>query len=96
MSVIVFDTPNDEEEKELPGTTEEGRIETLKDLVGIYLPNLVDKVTQAVNNKSTELVLTPDLYEDKFTPHYHFHAYTLLGMAVKYVGLHGLKCQITY
>lgn len=80
--------------KEMPFFTDEDRIDTLKGLIEIYLPNLVEAVTKAVTNKASTLVLTPDLYEDEFTPQHHFHSYNLLGMAVKYVGLHGLQCQI--
>lgn len=94
MSVDLLDSTNYENEKEWPEITDENRIETLKDLIEFYLPKLKDKVTTAKLGEDDSFILTPDLFEDKFTPKHHFHAYTLLGMAVKYVQLHGLQVTI--
>jgi hypothetical protein len=69
---------------------EEERIATLRATVSHYLPDLCEAVAQivAADDKDKPMLF---LHQDSFAAGYHTDEYTLLGMAVKYAGLHGVE-----
>jgi hypothetical protein len=69
------------------------RIVTLKATVEHYLPNFaksIEKIVEAGKGERRVLVL----HQDAFAAGYHKDEYTLLGMAVKYAGLHGVEVTV--
>lgn len=77
-----------------PGTenepiTESERLEREKNLeetVRHYLPEVVSAVEDA-KEKDADVAF----HQDSFAAGYHYDEYVLLGMAVKYIGLSGLR-----
>lgn len=67
------------------------RTETLKVTIGKYLPEFVKGVRQAAREKEGAMLL----HQDAFAAGLDGDEYTLLGMAVKYAGLHGVDVIIT-
>lgn len=80
------DSPTPDEEKE--------RIAVLRATVETYLPNFAREVAttsaQAKDYKDSTMVF----HQDAFAAGYHDDEYTLLGMAVKYAGLHGVVVTV--
>lgn len=72
-----------------PSPTEEEserRIAILKTTVESYLPDFVKAV-----ESETDIIV---LHQDAFAAGYDDDEYTLLGMAIKYAGLHGKELTI--
>ena len=67
-----------------------GRLLSLRESVEFYLPEVVECVRaiaqKNVNGEEVYLML----HQDAFAAGYDLDEYTLLGMAVKYAGLHGV------
>jgi hypothetical protein len=68
---------------------EKSRIEVLQATIAKYLPDFV-KAVKAKEGAMDGLVL----HQDAFAAGYDDDEYTLLGMAIKYAGLHGLRVII--
>lgn len=75
-----------------PSPAEEAkRIQTLKDTVEAYL---ADTVAQMVKDSKAKGIEAITFHQDSFAAGYDVDEYTLLGMAIKYAGLHGIPIQI--
>lgn len=65
------------------------RIKTLRETVSHYMPEFVKAVTTASKHKGKKV--TPlALHQDSFAAGYDYDEYVLLGLAVKFAGLHGV------
>jgi hypothetical protein len=75
-----------------PTPHEEGeRIAVLRATVDRYLPDFARGVAEmAARAKDSTMVL----HQDAFAASYHDDEYTLLGMAIKYAGLHGIVVTV--
>jgi hypothetical protein len=75
-------------------TDERQRIEVLKATVEHYVPDFVRAVADAakIANALEKMVV---IHQDSFAAGYDDDEYVLLGMAVKYGGLHGVNVTIT-
>ncbi|MDB5307743.1 MAG: hypothetical protein JWO38_1945 [Gemmataceae bacterium] len=76
-----------------PSTGEENeRIEVLRATVKKYLPDFARGVAEiaATGDKDSTMVL----HQDAFAAGYDDDEYMLLGMAVKYAGLHGISVTV--
>jgi len=70
---------------------EEERIAVLRATVESYLPDFARGVAEmAAGAKHSTMVL----HQDAFAASYHDDEYTLLGMAIKYAGLHGVVVTV--
>jgi hypothetical protein len=78
--------PTPDEEKE--------RIAVLRATVETYLPNFAKGVAIAVAKVKEPKDSTMVLHQDAFAAGYQDDEYTLLGMAVKYAGLHGVVVTV--
>jgi hypothetical protein len=78
-------SPTKEEEAE--------RIAVLRATIEKYLPEFVVGIRKAVaENEGNDAIIV--LHQDAFAAGYDDDEYLLLGMAVKYAGLHGLAVNI--
>ncbi len=70
------------------------RAETLQATIEHYLPDFVKGVQNAAasSGKAKSPILV--LHQDAFAAGYHKDEYLLLGMAIKYAGLHGVEVAI--
>jgi hypothetical protein len=68
------------------------RIATLKETVEHYLPDFAGRIKHVVESREEEPIFI--LHQDAFAAGYHRDEYILLGMAVKYAGLHGVRLSI--
>jgi hypothetical protein len=73
-------SPTPDEEKE--------RIAVLRATVETYLPDFVRGVAAAQTKDAEDSTVV--LHQDAFAAGYHDDEYTLLGMTLKYAGLHGV------
>jgi hypothetical protein len=71
---------------------EKTRIEVLRATVTKYLPNFARGVAEVV--AKAEKGSTMLLHQDAFAASYDDDEYTLLGMAVKFAGLHGVSVTV--
>lgn len=72
---------------------EESRVATLKATVEHYVPELAKAIADAaIDSSGDDSVLV--LHQDSFADGYDDDEYMLLGMAVKYAGLRGLKLNV--
>lgn len=78
--------PTAQEEKE--------RIEVLRATVKKYLPNFARGVAEIAGQAKGEQDSTMVLHQDAFGADYQDDEYLLLGMAVKYAGLHGVSVTV--
>jgi hypothetical protein len=69
---------------------EEERIAVLRATVEKYLPEFAKGVARAKEDKDSTMLL----HQDAFAAGYHDDEYTLLGMAIKYAGLHGVTVTV--
>ena len=69
---------------------EQERIDVLKATVEKYIPDFVIAITAARQEQEPLLILQ----QDAFAATYVDDEYTLLGMAIKYAGLHGVELRI--
>ena len=69
--------------------TDEERMQRESSLIATIRKNLPDFATACADD--TELVL---LHQDAFAADYQQDEYTLLGMAIKYAGLHGKEVRV--
>jgi hypothetical protein len=74
-------SPTPEAEKE--------RIDVLRATIQKYLPDFARAVAEIVAQTTGKEGSTVVLHQDAFAAGYDDDEYTLLGMAVKYAGLHG-------
>lgn len=74
-----------------PGQEKE-RIEVLRATVGKYLPDFARGVAEiaAKGEKDSTMLI----HQDAFAAGYDDDEFTLLGMAVKYAGLHGVNVTV--
>ena len=72
---------------------EESRVAVLQATVPHYLPDFDAAIRKAVAEAKGEPPILI-LHQDAFAAGYDDDEYTLLGMAVKYAGLHGVTIQI--
>jgi hypothetical protein len=79
-------SPSSHEEKE--------RIEVLRATVEKYLPDFARGVQTIAEREKGEKDSTLILHQDAFAAGYHDDEYLLLGMAVKYAGLHGVVVTV--
>jgi hypothetical protein len=77
-------SPTPEEEQE--------RIATLRATVEHYLPDFAKGIQRIVESGDKESIFL--LHQDAFAAGYQKDEYVLLGMAVKYAGLHGVRVSI--
>ena len=85
--------PGVEQPRSTPKQVEQ-RVETLKTTVEHYLPDFV-KAVEAVKHSEGEDKGILVIHQDAFAASYHKDEYTLLGLAIKYAGLHGVTVTIT-
>ena len=71
---------------------EKTRIEVLRATVTKYLPNFARGVAEVAAKRKR--VRTMLLHQDAFAAGYQDDEYTLLGMAVKFAGLHGVAVTV--
>ena len=71
---------------------EKTRIEVLRATVTKYLPNFVRGVAEIAAKREKDSTML--LHQDAFAAGYHDDEYTLLGMAVKFAGLHGVAVTV--
>ena len=69
---------------------EETRVAVLQATVEHYLPEFAKLIGKAATGKGDVVVL----HQDAFAASYDDDEYTLLGMAVKYAGLHGVDVTV--
>jgi hypothetical protein len=72
---------------------ERERIKVLRATVRKYLPEFARGIAKIVANGEQGSTLL--LHQDAFASGYDDDEYTLLGMAVKYAGLHGVTITVT-
>ncbi len=84
-------TPGVEQPSPTPDEETE-RIATLRATIEHYLPDFVNTIQRMTRSGEEEPTLI--LHQDAFAAGYHKDEYTLLGMAVKYAGLHGVRVSI--
>jgi hypothetical protein len=72
---------------------EEERIAVLRATVEKYLPEFARGVAEVARAKGEE-DCPMLLHQDAFAAGYHDDEYTLLGMAIKYAGLHGVTVTV--
>ncbi len=77
-------SPTPDEEKE--------RIAVLRATVETYLPDFVRGIVAAQAKDAEDSTMV--LHQDAFAAGYHDDEYTLLGMALKYAGLHGVVVTV--
>jgi hypothetical protein len=70
------------------------RLNDLKATVEFYIPDFAEGVKQAAESMKQGEESTMLLHQDAFAAGYHMDEYTLLGMAVKYAGLYGVRVTI--
>jgi len=74
---------------------EEERIESLRATVEHYLPDLAKSIAPRARKKGqrqpVDMVM---LHQDAFAAGYDHDEYILLGMAIKYAGLHGVNVTV--
>jgi hypothetical protein len=68
------------------------RIEVLRATVGKYLPDFTRGVAEIAAKREKDSTMI--LHQDAFAAGYDEDEYTLLGMAVKYAGLHGVNVTV--
>jgi hypothetical protein len=73
---------------------EEERIAVLRATVEQYLPNFARGVVEIAARAKGDEETTMVLHQDAFAAGYDNDEYTLLGMAVKYAGLHGVVVTV--
>jgi hypothetical protein len=83
--------------KDCPAATprqEEDRIAVLRTTVETYLPEFAKGVAAVAGQAKDAMECPILLHQDAFAAGYDDDEYTLLGMAVKYAGLHGVGIRI--
>ena len=76
-----------------PTPGEEGeRIEVLRATVRKYLPDFARGITEIAAKGEQDPMMV--LHQDAFAAGFDDDEYTLLGMAVKYAGLHGVNVTV--
>jgi hypothetical protein len=80
----------------VPPTTDDliDRVGTLRATIEKYLPDFARGVSEAVQNANGEDGATMVLHQDAFAAGYDDDECMLLGMAIKYAGLHGVTVNI--
>jgi hypothetical protein len=73
---------------------EEERIAVLRATVENYLPDFARGVAEIAAQAKEERDSTLLLHQDAFAAGYDDDEYTLLGMAIKYAGLHGVSVTV--
>lgn len=81
-------TPGTEAAEVSPGEKQK-RIGQLRATVEKYLPDFPQKVKQMQAEKGILI-----LHQDSFAAGFDRDEYTLLGMAIKYAGLHGVEVTV--
>jgi hypothetical protein len=76
-----------------PREEEEG-VAVLRATVEQYLPDFARGVRETAAPAKEEKDRTMVLHQDAFAAGYHDDEYTLLGMAIKYAGLHGVAVTV--
>ena len=71
---------------------EESRVATLEATIEHYLPEFVATIKEAAAQSDDSAVV---LHQDAFCAGYDDDEYMLLGMAIKYAGMHGVTLNIT-
>ncbi len=69
------------------------RVEVLRATVKKYLPDFARGVAEIAAKGEQDSTMI--LHQDAFAAGYDHDEYTLLGMAVKYAGLHGVQLTVT-
>jgi len=73
---------------------ESERVAVLRATVEKYLPAFAKSVAQVAARAKNDVADTVLLHQDAFAAGYDDDEYTLLGMAVKYAGLHGVVITV--
>jgi hypothetical protein len=73
---------------------EEERIAVLRATVEKYLPNFARGVAEIAARAKEEKDIAMVLHQDAFAAGYQDDEFTLLGMAIKYAGLHGVVVTV--
>ncbi|MDB4614158.1 hypothetical protein OAH18_00570 [bacterium] len=69
---------------------EEERIAILRATIEKYIPDFATKVAESAAEQAMLI-----LHQDAFAVTYQDDEYALLGMAIKYAGLHGVRVEVT-
>jgi hypothetical protein len=73
---------------------EEECVAVLHATVAKYLPDFAKGIAETALRAKEDKDTTMVLHQDAFAAGYHDDEYTLLGMAIKYAGLHGVVVTV--